>query len=158
MIRRLPILLALTAGCGGPNGAEYAGTYAATFAANYTNTTPTPSSGSYTDSATVTATDEPNGEINLVWQVGTNPPSGTIVFMLDGANGNAVAGSGTGGSCFMGHLTNGNTQTTCCDHCTIVFTAHGFTQDQSGHYSGVTPGGVAYSGTYTGAWTGTRTN
>ncbi|HSY23625.1 MAG TPA: hypothetical protein VK841_15970, partial [Polyangiaceae bacterium] len=67
----------------------------------------------------------------------------------------STTGTGIGGSCFTG-IVNGNTQTNCCTDCTVSFTANGFTQPNSGTYTGTTPEGVAYAGTYTGVWTGTR--
>jgi hypothetical protein len=139
--------------CGGPN---YAGTYAATYMGTFQNTTPNNLSGTYDDAATVTAVSLNASQLELRWQVGSNPPSGTIVFDLTGSTGTAVAGTGTSGKCFMGTLTNGNVQTSCCTQCTVTFTANGFTQAQQGTYSGTTPQSIAYTGTYSGTWSGTR--
>jgi hypothetical protein len=149
--------IVVLAGCGSSESG-FAGTYNSSFTGTYNNTSPSPQSGSYTDTATVTVTDKEDGKVLLVWQVGTNPPSGSILFALDGSKGTAVTGTGTDGSCFTGKLTNGNTQTSCCDACTISFSGASFTQNQSGHYTGTTPQNVAYSGNYTGTWAGTRTS
>jgi hypothetical protein len=51
---------------------------------------------------------------------------------------------------------NGNTQTNCCTDCTVSFSGGTMTQPNTGHYTGVTPAGVPYAGTYTGTWVGTR--
>ncbi len=136
-------------------GLNYAGTYSATYSGTWQNTSPNTLSGTYTDTATVTVTDKGNNQLELAWKVGNNPPSGTILFAMSGASGTAT-GAGVGGSCFSGTLTNGNTQTTCCETCSVTFTDKGFVQTQAGKYTGKTPQSVDYAGTYTGTWTGTR--
>jgi hypothetical protein len=155
MTRALSLLL-LLAGCGSHAASGYAGSYAATFSGNWTNTSPNTLSGTYDDSATVTVSDSGPNEVELVWQVGGNPPSGSIVFALSGSSGTAVTGGGVGGHCFMGKLSNGNSQTSCCDSCSVAFAGGTFTQNQVGHYMGVTPQGIGYTGNYTGVWSGTR--
>ncbi len=147
------------AGAGSVVGSTFAGTYGATFAGTFQNTSPNTESGSSTSSATITVTALPANDVELSWQVPPNPPSGTAVFQMDGANGSLAAGdaSGTGvtGSCFTG-LVNGNTQTNCCTVCSIAFSGNTFSQPNAGTYTGTTPAGVNYTGTYSGTWTGTR--
>ena len=81
--------------------------------------------------------------------------SGSIVFHYTGSTGTAIAATGVGGNCFSGVL-NGNTQTNCCQVCTVTFSGTTFSQPNAGTYSGTTSGGVAYAGTYTGTWSGQR--
>jgi len=112
----------------------------------------------------ITVTDLSATEIELSWQVAPNPPSGNAVFVISGSTGtladagtNAADAGGTavGGSCFTG-LVNGNTQTSCCTTCSISFSGDTFSQPNAGYYTGKTPAGIAYQGTYVGTWTGTR--
>ena len=110
----------------------------------------------YTDTAVITVTAEDDHDILMAWQVGANAPSGTITFAVEGTSATA-SGSGTGGSCWMGRLTNGNQQTTCATSATAEIAGDVLTQNQTGTIQGTTPSGVAYTGTYTGSWTGTRT-
>jgi hypothetical protein len=135
--------------------AAYVGTYAATFSATSTFSSPagTPPA-SYTDSATITVTAKGSDGILMAWRVGSNPPSGTIEFKLDGSG----QASGTGGTPWMGRLTNGAQQTSWCDVCSASVSGDKLTQSQQGHFEGVTANGIPYAGTYVGTWSGTRTN
>jgi hypothetical protein len=104
--------------------------------------------------------------IELSWQVPPNPPSGTAFFLMSGSSGTLTdagtpelsedaGGTAVGGSCFTG-LVNGNEQTNCCTSCTVSFSGNTLTQPNAGDYTGTTPQGIAYSGTYVGTWMGTR--
>jgi hypothetical protein len=139
----------LAAGCGGGaggNNSGYAGVYAATWSESALT-------------ATVTITQISETEVEAAWQVPPNPPSGTIDFALstdgDGNTVGTAVGTATGGSCFTGDI-NGNTQTNCCTSCSITFSENGFVQPNAGTVTGVTPAGVEFSGTYSGAWVGTK--
>lgn len=148
-------LLGVLAGACGSSGTGWSGTYDAA----YTGTGTVGGAGpvSYTDTGVINVTDQPDGQILMAWQVGGNAPSGTILFRVDGASA-ATAGSGVGtdGSCFSGTLANGNLQTTCCEVCSATLNGVTLTQAQQGRFNGTTPQGVAYSGTYSGTWTGKR--
>jgi hypothetical protein len=135
----------------------FAGTFNGTYSGTYVITTPAGQpGGSNTESATVTTTVLANGELQMTWQLANEPPSGVIDFVLQGDVGMAV-GAQTGGMCFMGTLSNGNTQTNCCTTCSLTFSGNdSFTQPNMGTFTGTTAQGDPYSGTYTGAWTGTR--
>jgi hypothetical protein len=137
-------------------GSGYAGVYTASYTGTFNNTTPFPQSGSNTENGLITVSDEPNNQVKLTWQVGTNPASGVIVFNLNGSTGTMVAGTGTTGTCFNGKISNGNTQTSCCKTCTVSFNGKMLIQTQQGDYTGVTPQNIAYSGNYSGTWTGLR--
>ncbi|MGO8996648.1 MAG: hypothetical protein ACLQVI_25315 [Polyangiaceae bacterium] len=146
------------------NTTSFNGVYSATFSGTYQNTSPNNDTGSTTSSATITVTTVSASEIELSWQIAPNPPSGTAIFAMSGSSGALVdagapvvsedAGTIVGGSCFTGTV-NGNTQTNCCTNCTVSFSGSTFTQPNSGTYAGRTPQGVAYTGTYSGTWTGT---
>jgi hypothetical protein len=152
-------------GSGPPESAStFAGRYNATFTGTFQNTSPNDDSGTSTSTAVITVTNVSATEVELSWQVPPNPPSGTAFFQMTGSAGtllhsDADAGGTTGtavtGSCFTG-IVNGNTQTNCCTDCTVSFTTNGFTQPNSGTYTGTTPAGVAYTGVYAGTWIGTR--
>jgi hypothetical protein len=154
-MRALAWVVVVLSGCGGTHVSGYAGTYAASWSGTWQNSTPNTQSGTSTDSATITVTDVSGGELKLTWQVPPNPPSGSITFMYTGSSGTAESGTGVGGNCFKGNL-NGNLQTNCCDSCTVTFNGGSFSQPNAGHYTGTTGAGVAYTGTYSGVWTGTR--
>jgi len=165
------LLLIATAQCGGssnPGGgsstdgggsspaATFVGKFQATFSSTATIVTPpNVPVQSYTDTAVITVTAQDAQNITMVWQVGTNPPSGTLTFATSG-NSATASGLATGGACFMGVLTNGNQQTTCATMATAQIDGDKLTQQQSGTVMGTTPQNVSYSGTYTGTWTGTR--
>jgi hypothetical protein len=136
--------------------AAYVGTYQASFSAISTFSSPpgTPAA-SYTDSGTITVTAKGPDAILMAWKVDSNAPSGTIEFQLTGTQGIA---SGTGGTPWMGRLTNGAQQTTWCDVCGAALEGNKLTQTQQGHFQGITTAGVPYAGTYQGSWTGTRSN
>jgi hypothetical protein len=155
-------LLAL--GCGGsPNGSkststttpDFAGVYNATYVGTYVVTSPLDiAGGSATSTATMTITDLSSDEIQVDWTIPPNPPSGQADFDLTG---NTGTDTGTGGMCFTGKLGNGDTQTNCCTTCSITFTTAGrFVQPNAGKFTGITAGGVAYAGTYSGTWTGSK--
>jgi hypothetical protein len=162
-------LAALLVGCGSSSSSgnsSFAGTYNATFTGTYQNTSPNTASGTSTSSGTITVTNVSAAEVELSWQVAANPPSGTVLFVMSGSSGTLAdagasagvadaAGTAVGGSCFTG-VVNGNTQVNCCTNCTIAFSGNTLTQPNSGYYSGTTPQGIAYTGTYAGTWTGTR--
>jgi hypothetical protein len=131
-------------------GAGEAGVYDATFSAVSTFSRPAWPATSYADTGVITVSDTGTG-IELEWQVGSNPPSGVIAF--EPAAGGWRA---TGGSAWMGTLTNGSVQTSWCDVCGLRFEGDRLVQDQQGHFEGTTPLGEAYAGTYSGTWTGTR--
>jgi hypothetical protein len=154
------VLILAASGCGSPGvvPSGFAGVYAATFSGTFTNTDPAAPSERYTDTATVTVTDKPERQVELRWQVGSNSPSGTLVFALTGSTGTVVQNTDASSNCFMGTLTNGNVQINCCEQCSITFSGKTFTQQQSGFYSGTTPQNVYYVGNYTGTWTSTGTN
>jgi hypothetical protein len=145
----------------GSSGGGYSGTYAATYSGTYklsSTTSGVPSSGSNTATATITVSQASATEVELVWTIPPNPPSGSIDFALSGGSGVLAApakGTPTGGSCFMGEL-GGNTQTNCCTKCSITFTGDAFSQPNAGTFTGTTADGVAYSGTYSGTWIGTK--
>jgi hypothetical protein len=158
----------LAAGCGGSsssNGssgtgagtgpaAMYAGVYNARYAGTYVVTSPAGlPGGSNTDTGTVTITALSADAVHAVWQIPPNPPSGAADFTLNGAQGTAEA---SGGMCFNGKLTNGDTQTNCCTACSISFSGNTFVQPNAGTFTGTTALGVAYAGTYSGQWTGTK--
>jgi hypothetical protein len=154
------ICLALAvAGCGSSSTTttDYAGVYAAMYSGTYAVTGGP--SGTNTSSATITISDLTGGEVRATFQLPPNPPSGVIDFALMGSMGTAVgsaaAGSATGGKCFSG-IVNGNMQTNCCTACSITFTGKTFTQPNQGTFTGTTAAGVAYSGTYSGVWSGTK--
>jgi hypothetical protein len=140
--------------------AGFAGVYNATFTGNFQNTSPNTDSGTTTSTATITVTNVTASEVELSWQVSPNPPSGSAVFQMTGSTGTlddsstSVADAGEN-ACFTGDV-SGNTQTNCCTACTVSFSGNTFSQPNSGHYVGTTPEGVAYAGTYSGTWTGTR--
>jgi hypothetical protein len=152
------------AGCGGAPGANpssaaaaFAGTYHATWQSiAYITSPPGVPPQPYSDTAVITVTAEDDHDILMAWQVGSNAPSGTIAFAVAGKSAMAAA-MGTGGTCWMGHLTNGNQQTTCATSADATIDGATLTQSQTGTVDGVTPQGVHYAGTYQGAWTGTRT-
>jgi hypothetical protein len=157
------------AGCGGASGGEndhasgapsaegsMAGVYSATYTGSYTATSQSGTvNGTNTATATITVTDLGDGQIQAVWEVAPNPPSGSIDFAMSGEDGMAI-GSPTGGSCFKGVVDNGNTQTNCCTACSIAFSGNTFTQPNTGTMTGVTPAGESYSGTYSGQWVAER--
>jgi hypothetical protein len=157
-------VVVLTASCGGSKSsgtgttpaAAYAGVYSATYSGTYVVTSPPgQSGGSNTDTGTVTITELSSGELQAVWQIPPNPPSGTIDFTVTGNTGTAT-GAATGGMCFAGTLSNGATQTNCCTACSITFTGATFVQPNAGTFTGMTATGAAFSGTYSGQWTGTK--
>jgi hypothetical protein len=90
----------------------------------------------------------------MAWKVGDNPLSGTIEFKVDGAPASAT---GTGGTPWMGRLSNGALQTSWCDVCGASIAGDKLTQTQQGHFEGIASNGYPYSGTYVGTWTGVRT-
>jgi hypothetical protein len=137
--------------------AAFAGQYQATWSSTATITSPEGiPPQSYTDTATIDVTAIDDGDIGMAWQVGANAPSGTITFAVQGTSAAATA-LGTGGTCWMGTLTNGNQQTTCATSATAAIVGDQLSQRQTGTIAGTTPEGVAYTGTYEGIWTGTRT-
>jgi hypothetical protein len=145
------------AGGSGPGtapSAAFVGTYAATFDAVSTFSSPpgVPPAG-YSESGSITVTASGPDSITLAWRVGNNPPSGSIEFKLGGGSGSA-----TGGTPWMGRLDNGSQQTSWCDVCGVSMMGDKLTQTQQGHFQGVTATGVPYAGTYDGTWTGTRAN
>jgi hypothetical protein len=147
-------------GAEAPSNAGLAGVYNATYTGTFQNTSPNTDSGTATSTATITVTNVTASEIELSWQVPPNPPSGTAVFQMSGSTG-TLDDTGTGvadageNACFTGEV-SGNTQTNCCTDCTVSFSGNTFSQPNSGHYTGTTAEGVAYAGTYSGTWTGTR--
>jgi hypothetical protein len=164
--RLSPVSLAvLLVGCGSSSssGTGFAGSYNATFTGTYQNTSPNTASGAAPPSpATIAVTNVSATEVELSWQIAPNAPSGTVLFLMSGSSGTLVdagapasvgdaGGTAVGGSCFTG-VVNGNTQTNCCTSCTISFSGNTLTQPNSGYYTGTTPQGAAYTGT----WTGTR--
>ena len=164
MVRKMAscFVMVLAAGCGGSgsSGAQtssvgaYAGIYNATYSGTYAVTSPAGvPGGTSTNSGTITITALSSGQLQAVWQIPPNPPSGTVVFDVSGDMGTAA---GTGGMCFTGKLGNGDTQTNCCTACSIAFSGNGFVQPNMGTFTGTTAAGVAYSGTYSGQWTGTK--
>jgi hypothetical protein len=146
----------LLAGCYGDLRSEFVGTYDGNYSGTYDNTTPISQSGSNSEKANITVSLEPGERIKLSWQVAGNPPSGTIIFDVKGQKGDAIAGTGATGNCFMGRLSNGDLQTTCCKTCKVEFSGKTFTQTQDGEYTGTNSMGVPYGGTYSGTWTATR--
>jgi hypothetical protein len=155
-----PCVLLLAAGCGSSGGTSsgsgFAGTYSATYSGTYVVSSPADvPNGDATSMATITITQLSDTEVRASWQVPPNPASGTIDFALRGSIGTAT-GKQTGGSCFTGTISNGNTQTNCCTSCSITFSGDGFVQPNSGTFTGVTTAGVNYSGTYSGTWIGTK--
>ncbi len=152
--------VALTAAaCGSSGGGgSYAGVYSATYSGTYTVSSPAGMpGGSNTDTATITITQLSPTEVEAVWQLPGDPKSGSIDFALSSTGlGNAV-GIPKGGSCFKGVIeSSGNTQTNCCTTCSIMFAGDTFTQPNAGTFTGVTPAGADYSGTYSGTWIGTK--
>jgi hypothetical protein len=134
---------------------SFAGVYSATYSGTYVVTSPAGiPGGSNTGTATITITNLPGGDIGVAFQLPPNPESGALDFLLSGNSGMAT-GPATGGECFMGSV-NGGEQTNCCTACTIMFSGDTFTQPNAGTFSGTDAEGVAYSGTYTGVWSGTK--
>jgi hypothetical protein len=148
---------------GGPDvgsspAAAFAGQYQATWSSTATIASPPGlQPQSYTDTAVITVTASDASNITMAWQVGANAPSGTITFAVQGTSATAT-GLGTGGTCWMGTLTNGNEQTTCATTATAELVGDQLSQRQTGTINGTTPEGVPYAGTYEGIWTGTRTS
>ena len=135
--------------------AGFAGTYQATWSSTATFDTPAGlPAASYTDTGVITVTAQGANEIAMVFKVGSNPTSGSLTFVVNGDSATATA-IATGGTCFMGTLTNGAQQTTCATQATAHLDGDQLTQAQSGKVTGVNAG-VSYSGTYQGTWTGTR--
>src|SRR5205814_5807591 len=99
-------------GSGSPavKSAAFVGTYAATFDATSTFSSPpgTPPM-SYSDTGIITVTAKDADTILMAWKVGSNAPSGTIEFTVAGAPGSA---NGSGGTAWMGRLSNGAQQST----------------------------------------------
>jgi hypothetical protein len=166
MVRKMAssFVIVLALSCGGSSGssggatsaASYAGVYNATYSGTYVVTSPANQpGGSNTDMATITITELSSGQLQAVWQIAPNPPSGTVDFALNGNTGTAV-GAETGGMCFTGKLGNGDTQTNCCTACSITFMGTTFVQPNAGNFTGTTAAGTAYAGTYSGQWTGTK--
>jgi hypothetical protein len=165
MMRKLAFAIAaiLALSCGGSSGsngaggsvAAYIGVYNATYSGTYAVTSPPGlAGGTSTDSGTMTLTELSSGELQVSWDIPPNPPSGIANFNLTGNTGTAT---GSGGMCFTGKLGNGDTQTNCCTACSITFTGtDSFTQPNAGTFTGTTLAGVAYAGTYSGVWTGTK--
>jgi hypothetical protein len=165
MMPKLPfsIVAVLALSCGGSSGsvgaggaaAAYVGVYNATYSGTYVVTSPSNlPGGTSTDSATMTLTELSSGELEVSWDIPPNPPSGVANFDLTGNTGTAT---GTGGMCFTGKLSNGDTQTNCCTTCSITFMGtNSFTQPNAGTFTGTTVANVAYAGTYSGTWTGTK--
>jgi len=136
--------------------AAFAGQYPATWSSTATITSPEGiPPQSYTDTAVITVTALDDSDIAMAWQVGANAPSGTIDFAVQGTSASASA-LGTGGTCWTGTLTNGSQQTTCATSASAELVGDQLSQRQTGTVTGVTPEGVAYTGTYQGIWTGTR--
>ena len=158
--------MSFACGCGGaPQGgsgasaatpgspaAAFEGTYPATWSgvANVDGETVT---GTTTGVITVTALDD--NDILMAWQVQGNAPSGTITFAVAGNQATAI-GDATGGSCWVGTLSNGDRQTNCGTTATAQMNGDTLIQSQTGTLTGVTPDNVQYAGTYEGAWTGVR--
>lgn len=152
------VVLAGVAGCGGSgvHGVSgFAGTYAATYSGSWQNSSPNTLSGMNTASASISVTDTAPNEVTMVWTLPPNPPSGSIIFELNGPVGTVKQGGAIGGNCFTGVI-DGNQQTNCCDSCTVTFSGNTFSQPNAGTYTGTTPQGISYAGTYSGVWSGTR--
>jgi hypothetical protein len=140
----------------GSAAAAFVGTFQATWVSTATITSPVGiPAQSYTDTAVITVTARDSNDILMAWQVGSNAPSGTIVFAVNGDSATAT-GIGTGGTCWMGQLTNGNQQTSCALTATAAIMGDTLTQHQTGTAKGVTPAGVPYTAIYEGTWTGLR--
>jgi hypothetical protein len=136
--------------------AAFVGRYQATWSSVATFSSPAgtpPVSGSLSGVITVTALDD--ADVLMAWQVEGNAPSGTITFAVTGDHAIAV-GSATGGSCWVGQLPNGSSQTSCATTASASIEGNTLTQPQTGTFTGTTAQGIAYSGTYGGTWTGTR--
>jgi hypothetical protein len=145
-----------SSGTGTSTAGSFAGVYSATYSGTYVVSSPAGQpNGDATSAATITIKELSDTEVRASWQVPPNPTSGTIDFALKGSKGTAT-GKQTGGTCFTGTIGNGNTQTNCCTKCTITFSEDGFVQPNAGTFTGVTPAGDAYSGTYSGTWIGTK--
>lgn len=143
---------------GSPATADFIGQYQSTWSATAYVTSPAGVPPQpYTDTAMITVTATDDADISMAWQVGSNAPSGTITFAVQGDSATAT-GIGTGGTCWTGVLTNGNQQTTCATTATAEIVGDQLSQRQTGTITGTTPDGVAYTGTYEGIWTGTRTS
>jgi hypothetical protein len=155
------VVMILAAGCGSsssggsaPATSGFAGVYNATFTGTYVISSPAGQpGGSDMDTATITVTQPSADEVDLSWQVPPNPPSGMADFTLTGDTGTVKA---TGGMCFTGKISNGDTQTNCCTACSITFSGNTFVQPNAGTFTGTTVAGDAYAGTYTGQWNGTK--
>jgi hypothetical protein len=158
--------LSFACGCGGaPQGgsgasaatpgspaAAFEGTYPATWSGVAT-VNGEAVTGTLTGVITVTALDD--DDILMAWQVEGNAPSGTITFAVAGNQATAM-GTGTGGSCWVGTLSNGDRQTNCGTTATAQMNGDTLIQSQTGTLTGVTPDNVQYAGTYEGSWTGVR--
>ena len=144
---------------GNPSGAPavsaFDGKFQATWSATATIDTPAGvPDQAYSDTGIITVAGDAK-DVMMSWQVGTNAPSGSILFAVSGDSATAT-GIGVGGECWSGHLTNGNDQTTCATAASAKVSGDTLTQEQSGTISGTTPDHVAYTGTYQGTWVGTR--
>ena len=152
-----------TTHCGGADPTDtssasnaFAGRFQATWSSVATITSPPGvSPQDYTDTAVIDVTAFGDRDVEMKWQVGANAPSGTITFEVNGDSAIAT-GIGTGGTCWMGRLTNGALQTTCATSADAEIQGDELVQHQTGTISGVTPDNVAYTGTYEGTWRGTR--
>jgi hypothetical protein len=82
-----------------------------------------------------------NGQIEIRWRAKGHLESGTAEFKVDGNRATLVNLFGD--------------DMRFCDVCTASLEGDTITQTQEAHVSGVT-NGVAWSGTYTGSWVGTR--
>ena len=134
---------------------SFEGKFQATFSATAVIDTPAGvPDQAYSDTGVITVAGDAN-DVTMSWEVGTNAPSGSILFAVSG-NSATATGIGVGGECWSGHLTNGNEQTTCATLASAKVSGDTLTQEQSGTISGTTPDGVAYTGTYKGTWVGTR--
>jgi hypothetical protein len=148
-------------GSGGASPNSPAAAFVGTFQSVWTSTAiitspPGVPPQSYNDTGVITVTAQDDHDIEMSFQVGANAANGSITFSVNGSS--AVAtGTGTGGSCWMGKLNNGNQQTTCATSARATIAGNMLTQSQSGNIRGTTLAGVAYTGTYQGTWTGTRT-
>jgi serine/threonine protein kinase len=110
----------------------------------------------YEDDAVISIRASDGEHVLMSWQVGANPPSGTITFAVHG-DARHASGIVVAGTCWTGRLTNGNLQTTCGDgNASAQLDGDTLTQAQSGTLRGTTPDGSAYSGSYRGVWTATR--
>ena len=159
---RLSLVLIGIVGCasgsemGGAGGSAGAGTGAGNFAGTYaatlseTVTLDGAGSGPFTASATITLSGGTSTDMLEKITDGTS----TCMFTYD-RDGDSASAMPANQSCSY-VLSNGNHQTNTNSTHRATINGNTLTIDIAGTYVGTTSHGIHYSGSFTGAWTGTR--